>query len=175
MWCTRKVEGRVDSENGWRHKPYIQVQAQQARFWACHKAMFLRFLFLGIACSTLHAYVSSTLFLVQAGHCGAGGAAVQEAGEEGGACRLGCVQPQDAVQRLSQESGEGKVEKGGGGRRRKAPAGWDVFNSKTLYNAYLKRVEKVWVRLEEAVVEKKGGACRVGCVQPSNPVQCLFE
>lgn len=33
--------------------------------------------------------------------------------------------------------------------KKEAPAGWDVFNPKTLYNAYLKRAEKVrWRRAE---------------------------
>ena len=40
--------------------------------------------------------------------------------------------------------------------KKEAPAGWDVFNPKTLYNAYLKRAEKVGLRgEEEGGVEKK--------------------
>lgn len=33
--------------------------------------------------------------------------------------------------------------------KKDAPGGWDVFNSKALYNAYLKRAEKIPVDLEE--------------------------
>ncbi|MCD7459369.1 hypothetical protein HAX54_040728 [Datura stramonium] len=45
----------------------------------------------------------------------------------------------------TQESAEAKYKK----RRRFTPAGWDVFNQKTLYNAYKKRTKNVAVDVDE--------------------------
>nr|GME07678.1 pre-mRNA-splicing factor syf2 [Ipomoea batatas] len=46
----------------------------------------------------------------------------------------------------TQESAEAKYKKW---EKEPAPAGWDVFNQKTLYNAYKKRTKNIEVDLEE--------------------------